>query len=143
MRRMALLMSVLVLASCARSRPAPGGEPDPDTLLVGAYSTDTLASADSRGLVVTLRLDSTRVATLSSDHLDGQAPITDRGAWEELPGGIVRVTLASREIESPPDTVDFSRHGRTLRHEGHRFGRDPIELRRARRTHPDSPENTR
>ena len=138
-----LLACAIVLASCARRAPEPGGEPDPDTLYAGAWVTDTLPSADSRGLVVALQLDSSHVATLTSDHLDGSEPVTDHGAWYDLTGGRVRVTLAAREPGLRPDTVDFERHGNRLRHVGHRFGSQPIELGRVQGVRPASPENPR
>ncbi len=96
---LAALPAATALAA-APAQSAPTGDPV-------IYQSAEMPSASSPGRVVTLTLDSTGVATISTDYMNGEDPIVEDGAWVQI-GDELSVTLTGRgdlTYETPEQIV--------------------------------------
>jgi uncharacterized lipoprotein NlpE involved in copper resistance len=65
--------------------------------VVAVFQSDTLPAASSPGRIITLTLYADNTLTMSSDYLNGEAPIVQVGVWQEDDDGALTVTLTGQE----------------------------------------------
>lgn len=77
---------------------------------VAVYQSDVLPAASSPGRLITLTLNSDNSLTMVADYLNGEAPITQAGAWAEGDDGRLTVTLtgAPGETDAKPEVIVFA-----------------------------------
>ncbi|MBE7551397.1 MAG: copper resistance protein NlpE N-terminal domain-containing protein [Anaerolineales bacterium] len=88
----------------------------PDSKFVGVYrATLPAASSPGREMSLTLRLDGT--AELSSDYLNGEAPIVETGTWQDNNDGAATVSLTGQAggvVYEAPVVITFRLDGSIL-----------------------------
>jgi uncharacterized lipoprotein YbaY/uncharacterized lipoprotein NlpE involved in copper resistance len=88
--------------------PVPG--------FVGTY-TAMLPAASSPGRAITLTLSADGTAQLSTDYLNGEAPIVEIGDWQDNGDGTATVTLTGRAdgtVYEAPNVIKFKLENATL-----------------------------
>jgi hypothetical protein len=75
---------------------------------VGSYQA-TLPAADSAGRDMTLTLEASGVAELSTDYMNGQPPIIQSGSWQKQEDGSIVVALDQKDGQAlaNPVTITF------------------------------------
>jgi hypothetical protein len=75
---------------------------------VGSYQA-TLPAADSAGRDMTLTLEAGGAAELSTDYMNGQPPIIQRGSWQKQGDGSIVLTLTQKNGQAlaNPVTITF------------------------------------
>ena len=88
----------------------------PALRFVGMY-TASLPAASSPGRDIVLFLSADGAAELSTDYLNGEAPIVEIGTWQEDAGGTATVSLTGRPggpVYDQPDVINFQLEDGTL-----------------------------
>ena len=88
----------------------------PALRFVGMY-TASLPAASSPGRDIVLFLSADGAAELSTDYLNGEAPIVEIGTWQEDAGGTATVSLTGRPggpVYDQPDVITFQLEDGTL-----------------------------
>lgn len=88
----------------------------PASKFVGEYgATLPAASSPGRDIVLSLQLDNS--AQLSSDYLNGEAPIVETGDWQDNGNNTATVSLSGRldgVVYEAPEVITFQLEGSTL-----------------------------
>ncbi|MCL4298272.1 MAG: copper resistance protein NlpE N-terminal domain-containing protein [Anaerolineae bacterium] len=88
----------------------------PDSKFVGTYQASLpAASSPGRQMSLTLRLDGT--AELSTDYLNGEAPVVETGTWQDNNDGTATVSLTGQAggvVYEAPVVITFQLRGNTL-----------------------------
>lgn len=97
--------------------PAPAGGATAAESGFGGVYTAKLPAASSPGRAITLTLNANSSAELSTDYLNGEAPIVENGAWQDNGDGTATVSLTGRPdglLYEAPIVLKFKLTGTTL-----------------------------